>query len=80
MRTIRSDATLSKAKAEKIASDMQAVSWVVRFYRDKLQAAPAKTRCDTRINRNENRGVWFRELPASVDDFRRTDQPHVGQH
>jgi hypothetical protein len=64
-------ATLNKAEAEKIASDMQAVTWVVKFYRDKLRAAAAQARCESGIDRNDNRRLWLRELRASVDDFRR---------
>ncbi len=64
-------ARLNKAEAERIASDMRAVTWVVRFYRDKLAAAAAKTQCEAGIDRNDNRRIWLRELRASVDDFRR---------
>ena len=69
--TGRRAATLNKAEAEKIASDMQAVTWVVKFYRDKLRAAAARARCQSGIDRNDNRRLWLRELRASVDDFRR---------
>ena len=50
---------------------MQAVTWVVRFYRDKLQAVAAQAQCDAGSDRNENRRVWMGELRTSVDDFRR---------
>jgi hypothetical protein len=63
-------ATRNKPEAERIASDMQAVVWVARFYRDKLKAVGARALFDTGIDPSENHSAWRRELRTSVDDFR----------
>jgi hypothetical protein len=63
-------ATANKLEAEQIASDMQAVRWVVKFYRDKLQAAAEQARAagEGKTGRTDGCHRW---LEASVMDFRR---------
>jgi hypothetical protein len=63
-------ATANKPEAERIASDMQAVRWVVKFYRDMLQAAAeqARARGEGKTGRTDGCRQW---LEASVVDFRR---------
>jgi hypothetical protein len=63
-------ATLRKAEAESIAADMQALTWVARFYRDKLKAVAAKALFESGIDRPNNRRLWLDSLRRSVDDFR----------
>jgi hypothetical protein len=63
-------ATVNKAEAERIAADMQAVSWVAKFYRDKLEAASGKALFDAGIDKSHNRQVWINSLQESVNDFR----------
>ena len=68
-RTCRPDRDPEQGRSGKdLGSDMQAVAWVVRFYRDKLRAGrPSAVRSG--IDRNETRSLWLGELRASVDDF-----------
>ena len=63
-------AVRNQADARRIASDMQAVAYVARFYRDKFAAVVAKVRADAGIDTAENHKAFLRELQASVDDFR----------
>jgi hypothetical protein len=63
-------ATRNHAEAGRIATDMQAVTFVARFYADKLTALVAKTRADAGIDATESRKTFFRALEASVNDFR----------
>ena len=64
-------ATRNRPDAQALATDLEAVTWVARFYRDKLAAAVAKALFDAGIDREKNRAAWLRELRASVSDFRK---------
>ena len=64
-------ATLNRAEVERLATDMQAVVWVARFYRDKVKAAIAKALADAGIDPRENGRQWIDSLRQSVEDFRR---------
>ena len=63
-------ATHNRDEAGRIMTDMQAVTFVARFYVDKLAALVAKTRADAGIDATGNRKTFLRDLEASVDDFR----------
>lgn len=63
-------ATANKVEAEQLAADMEAVVWVAKFYRDKLEAAAAKALCDAGMDRSENRRKELDFLQESLSDFR----------
>jgi hypothetical protein len=63
-------ATVNQEEAERIVTDMQAVTWVAKFYRDKLEAASAKAMFDVGIDKSKNRELWTIALQESVNDFR----------
>jgi hypothetical protein len=70
-------ATVNKEDAERIVTDMLAVTWVAKFYRDKLEAASAKAKFDAGIDKLRNRELWTNALRESVNDFRQlTDLTH----